>query len=263
MSVLGGWALAPLPVGAIAVSALLYAAAVRHVAMRGVSWSHQRSAAFGLGLAAVAVALVSPLAAYDERFPVHVIQHILLGMLAPLLFALAAPITLLLRTLPPRWRRPVVRGLHSRPLKLICDPIVAGAVNVGGLFLLYLTPLYAVTLTQPILHDAIHLHLLIVGCLFTWSLVAVDPIPRRSLRLRAAVLVLVLALHGTLAKLLYAQGPVGSGLAPSDLADWRVGAQIMWYGGDAVNVLLLVVFFSQWYRVQGRKLARQHMALPT
>jgi putative membrane protein len=263
MTALRGWELAPFPAGAITASALVYAAAVRRVATRGVSWPHRHSSAFGLALAVIGVAIVSPLAAHDERFPVHVIQHLLLGMLAPLLFALAAPITLLLRTLPPGRRRPVVRVLHSRPLKLICEPVVAGALNVAGLFLVYLTPVYAATLTHPLLHDAIHLHFLVIGCLFTWSLVALDPIPRRSFPLRTAVLALVLALHATLAKLLYAQGPAASGLVPNDLADWRLGTQIMWYGGDAVDVLLLVAFFGQWYRVEGRKLARQRRRLAT
>jgi putative membrane protein len=253
---LHSWTLAPLPLAGLAAGAALYATGVARLARRGVCWPKGRSALFGLGLLAVAVALVSPLASLDERFSVHVVQHLLLGMLAPLLFALAAPVTLLLRVLPPRRRSGVVRVLHSRPLRLTSDPLAAGTLNVAGLYLLYLTPLYAATLTHPLLHDATHLHFLLVGCLFAWSIVGLDPIPRRAFPYRAAVLVVVLALHGTLSKLLYAHGPAGSGVQQS-FDDWRLGAQVMWYGGDLVDVLLLVVFFGQWYRLEGRKLARR------
>jgi putative membrane protein len=74
-----------------------------------------------------------------------------------------------------------------------------------------------------------------------------------------AVLVVVLALHGTLAKLLYAHGPAIG--VDERLADWRLGAQIMWYGGDLIDGLFLILFFGQWYRLEGRKLAR-HRGVP-
>jgi putative membrane protein len=253
-----GWTLAPLPVLAVAIAGGLYAAGVMRVARRDVRWPRGRTVLFALGLLAIAVALVSPLASEDERFPIHVVQHLLLGMIAPLLLALSAPITLLLRAVPPRRRRAVVRVLHS-PLRVLGDPITAGALNVAGLYVLYLTPLYAATLTHPQLHDAIHLHFLLVGCVFAWSMIGLDPIPRRPFPYRVAVLVVVLALHGTLAKLLYAHGPAIG--VDERLADWRLGAQIMWYGGDLIDGLFLILFFGQWYRLEGRKLAR-HRGVP-
>src|SRR5947209_10296340 len=61
------------------------------------SWPRSASAAFLAGLGALAVVLQSGLAAYDENYAVHVVQHVVLMSIAPLLLALGAPVTLLLR----------------------------------------------------------------------------------------------------------------------------------------------------------------------
>jgi putative membrane protein len=236
-----------LPALGLALAGALHAAGLRRA-----RWSARRALAFYAALAAVAVALLPPLALADERFEIHVVQHLLLGMAAPLLLALSAPVTLALRALPPRRRRPLVRLLHARPSRALVHPVVAGVLAVGSLYALYLTPLYAATLAHPLLHDAVHLHFLAAGCLLAWALVGVDPIPRRpSFELRLAVLVAALAAHAVLAKLLYAYGP----------PDQRLGAQIMWYGGDLVDGALVCAFFAQWHARAGRTLARTRTRL--
>jgi putative membrane protein len=79
------------------------------------------------------------------------------------------------------------------------------------MWVLYLTPLFAQTLPHPVLHEALHLHFLIAGCLFMWPLVGLDPVRARgSLRLRIGVLLLALGFHAALAKLIYA-GWLGGG----------------------------------------------------
>jgi len=199
-------------------------------------------------------ALASPLATL-ERFSVHMAQHMLLGMAGPLLLSLSAPVTLALRTLPRRPRRTLVELLHAPALAWIAHPLSATALFVGGLAALYFMPLYRRTLHHPLLHELVHLHFLLSGCLFAWVFVGVDPVPRLgSMRLRIALLVVALGSHAVMAKLLYA----GVGSIPvTSLRELHQGAQIMFYGGDALDLALLLAFFSQWYAAGGRRLERE------
>ena len=97
-----------------------------------------------------------------------------------------------------------------------------------------------------------HAHLFIAGYLFTAAVISVDPVPhRRSFLHRSALLVLALAAHDILAKYLYAHPPDGV-LAPAS----ETGAMIMYYGGDAVDVAVLVVLGARWYRVTRPRLRR-------
>nr|MBI1228945.1 hypothetical protein [Cytophagales bacterium] len=67
------------------------------------------------------------------------------------------------------------------------------ALNIGGMYVLYLTPLYVLSLTNPWLHHLIHLHFLLAGYLFSWSIIGPDPVPNRpSIRFRMIVLFLQL-----------------------------------------------------------------------
>jgi putative membrane protein len=239
---------------ALLVAGWAYAIGVRRLHARGDRWSASRCASFTGGLLVTAAALASPLAGHDDSFAVHAAQHLLLGMLAPLLLALAAPVTLALRTLPAAGRARLVAALHSPVVRLAGAPTTAALLAVGGLYGLYLTPLYAATLRHPPLHLLTHAHFLLAGCLLAWSLVGLDPVARRpSFGHRAVVLLVALAAHATLAKLLYASDPPGIRLA---VAERQLGAKLLWYGGDLVELALLIVFFGQWYAAAGRRLAR-------
>jgi putative membrane protein len=178
-------------------------------------------------------------------------------MAAPLAFALAAPVTLLLRAGGPRARRRLVALLHSHVVRWVGWAPVGASVSVGSMWALYLTPLYAATLAHPALHDLVHLHMLVAGCLLTFPLVGRDPLPGRGgWHLRVAVLFAVLAAHAVLATYLYVHATSLSAPGVGTAADWRAGAQILWYGGDAVDALLLTAFFATWYRAAGRRAGR-------
>jgi putative membrane protein len=207
-------------------------------------WPVRRTAAWLLGLVCVGTALVGPLAtAARESFTAHAAAHLLLGMLGPLLLVLAAPVTLALRALPVPGARALVRALRTPVVRVVTHPVVAGTLDAGGLWLLYGTGLFARMHTSPVLHAVVHLHVLLAGYLFTASVVGRDPDPHRaSVRVRSAVLVVFIAAHAALAKWLYAHPPTGV-----DAADARVGAQLMYYGGDAVDVTLVVLLLGGWY----------------
>lgn len=252
---LGGWSTAPWLWLPLLLGATVYVYGVHRLHARGRRWSLSRSLSYLGGLAAITIALVSPLAAQDELFPVHMIQHMLLGMLAPLLLAFSAPVTLLLRTLAPNPRRRVVWLLHSPLVRLLGSPFIATTLSVGGIYGVYFTAIYDASLNDPALHDLVHLHLLISGCLLMWAFVAVDPVPRvGSDRLRAVLLFIALGGHEALAKLMYAGYSEVAGVSADQL---HLGAGIMYYGGDLVDVVIVFVFCRRWFVRSGRRLRGQ------
>jgi putative membrane protein len=220
-----------------------------------------RTLAAAAGLTSVAAAALPPLSSHDETFPVHVAQHLLLAMAAPALLALSAPVTLGLRTLPAGPRRWVLRVLHSRPLAVVTAPVVALTLNIGGLVLLYFTSVYAWTVQDETVHALVHLHMFAAGCLLSWTIVGVDPRPRRpGYGARVATLVVAAAAHDTVSKLLYARGlPAAAG----PLLDRQLGAELMYYGGTLIDVVLAVALMAQWYRATGREYRRMQRRLGT
>jgi putative membrane protein len=220
-----------------------------------------RTLAAAAGLTSVAAAALPPLSSHDETFPVHVAQHLLLAMAAPALLALSAPVTLGLRTLPACLRRRLLRVLHSRAVAVATAPAVALTLNIGGLLLLYLTGLYARSVDNETEHALVHLHMFAAGCLLSWTIVGVDPRPRRpGYGVRLATLVVAAAAHDTVSKLLYARGlPPGAG----PLLDRQVGAELMYYGGTLIDVALAVALMAQWYRATGREYRRMQRRLGT
>lgn len=126
-------------------------------------WPLYRYGLWWVGIVFVGLALVGPLAMFAHtNFVGHMIGHLLLGMLAPLCLALSAPMTLLLRTLDVHVARRVTRVLKSRPLQFFTNPVTASILNIGGLYLLYMTDLYSLMHQSILLYVLIHLHVFLV-----------------------------------------------------------------------------------------------------
>ena len=228
------------------VLALLgYGALLLQASRRGRAWPAGRALAWTSGCVLAVVAVSRPLASRSTMGgPAHMVGHLLLGMLVPLLLVLGAPVTLALRGLPVAAARRLTRLLRTRPLRFLTEPSVAAVLDVGGLWLLYATPLMSAAQADPVLDVVVHLHVLLAGCLFTAVLVGPDPLPhRRGTWHRLVVLALALAAHDVLAKWLYAR-------ASADVMamDAQRGALVMYYGGDAVELILAVLLCARWYR---------------
>lgn len=213
-------------------------------------WPRRRIVLWVAGVLASVSTVVGPLAELShDHFTWHMFGHLLLGMLGPLLLALAAPMTLVLRTLPVRQARKVSRLLKNRLAGFSTHPIIASILNIGGLWLLYTTGLFATMHHHLWLHILIHIHVFVAGYLFTISLLYIDPVSRRySYRYRTAVFIVALAGHGILSKFLYAYPPAG---VPIEEA--RAGAMLMYYGGDAVDLVIIILLFSNWYHSAKRQ----------
>jgi putative membrane protein len=264
-----------LPLLLVLVPGCLYLYGVRRLTARGDRWPLGRTLSFLVGgLGTIAVATMSGLAAYDESlFAAHMVQHMLLSMVATVFLALGAPITLALRTLPLASKRRVMAVLHSRVAAVLSHPLVPWLLFVSSPFLLYFTGWYEATLDDRLLHELLHLHFLVVGSLFFWPLLGVDPVPGRSGHpFRMLLVAATLPFHAFLGVSIMSVEPDGRGLLAADhylplhgLAEsvfqQQLGGGLLWASGDLVGLLFLGVLLTQWMRASQREAVREDRRL--
>jgi putative membrane protein len=237
---------------AVALVAAGYLAAALRERRGARGWGLGRMAAFGTGCALLVAALTGPVAVLATTdFRGHMLQHMLIGMLAPLGLALGAPMTLLLRTLPVAHGRRLGALLRSRVCRVLCHPATALLLSVGFMVVFYCTPLYGALSGSPLPH----VHFLLAGYLFTWVIAGPDPAPHRpSVPVRLFVLGVSIAVHATLSQLVYA----GVGIHVSAPAEQLRGAgEIMYYGGDLAELLLALALVSGWRPSSGRRVVHR------
>ena len=254
-------------VGPLLVATALYLAGLWRLRLRGHHWPIGRSMAFLVGgIGVIAFAGVSGLGVYDDTmFSMHMVQHMLLAMVAPIFLALGAPITLALRTTPPAVRRVLLAILHSRVAAVLTFPLLGWGLFVASPFALYFTSWYPATLNNDFLHEMLHLHFLLVGCLFFWPLIGIDPIPGRvSHPFRFLILLSTLPFHAILGLSIYSQDTVIAashyyGLQLSWLnpvSDQQVGGGLLWSSGEIVGLIMLGAVTAQWIKASEREAAR-------
>ncbi|MER7174843.1 cytochrome c oxidase assembly protein [Streptomyces mesophilus] len=238
----------------VVVCCLAYARAAARLRARGDEWSPVRTASFCAGGAVIVAALAAP---WHEGPPFtgHMAAHLALGMIAPVLLAPGRPVTLALRALPVGARRGLLVCVRSRAAALLMWPPFAALVHTASLWALYRTPVLAAVHHRPWAHLLVSVHLLLSGLLFTFAVLAFEPVRHRTGHvLRAGVLLAASAAHGVLAKSLYATGPPGTAYRPEDL---QAGSHLMYYGGDLTGIALALLLAHQWYASGGRALNRE------
>ncbi|PLS08536.1 cytochrome c oxidase assembly protein [Neobacillus cucumis] len=224
---------------------VFYLGAVVKIVFSGKKWPFYRVIMWVLGVCCALAAVTGPIAERAHmNFTAHMIGHLLLGMLAPLLMVLSAPMTLILKMVSVKFGGRLCLILKSKFVCFISRPMIASFLNIGGLWLLYSSNLYHLMQENSLLHLAVHLHIFLAGYVFTSSIIFFDPAPHRTSFLhRAAVFATALAGHGILAKYIYAHPPAG---VPLDQAE--MGGMVMYYGGDMIDLVLIIIFCYQWYK---------------
>ena len=237
-------------------------------------WPAWRAAAYVAGTLVVLLALQSPLDALaDDLFWAHMLQHMLLLVVAPPLLVLGLPARALLRAAPPAARRRLIRPLaRNRRLHrlggLLLHPLTVFLLFNGILGLWHVPAVYAAALARPGLHILEHASFLAVGCLLWWSIV--EPLRVWPADAGLAKLAFVVGCHlpmlllgqlflaFTAIPLYHPTGPGGlaaGGLTPVD--DQRLGGGIM-FGLD------MLITFSTVSILFGRLLSgleRRQLAL--
>jgi len=196
-------------------------------------------------------------------------------MLVPLALALGAPVTLALRTLPARPRRGLLVVLHSRAAKVLSFPPLTFLLYVVSPWALYFSGWYDASLHSTYVHEMMHLHLVLVGTLFFWPLMGVDPLPGRvGYPFRVLLTVLTLPFHAFLGVTIMGQerliggswypalhdGPMGAWL-PDPADDQHLAGGILWGSGDLIGLLFFGVLFTQWVRSSMREAKREDRRL--
>ena len=256
----------------LVIAGAVYLYGVHRLRRRGDHWPAGRTVAFLLGgLGSLAAVTVTGLEAYDTSLlSVHMVQHMVLSMVGPIFLALGAPVTLALRTLPPANRRVLLAVLHSRVARVLTFPLVAFAIFVANPFVLYFTGLYRATLEYAWLHELIHVHFIVTGCLFFWPLLGLDPLPNRwPYPARALLMVLSVPFHTVLGlTIMQSRNLLGGDWYPNLHLAWSdpwndqvVAGGILWAGGEIVSVTMLGILVLQWIKQSEREARRIDRAL--
>lgn len=272
------WHPQPLPVlPAIALLLLVgYGWGLITLRRRGVHWPVHHTVWWLVGVASLVAMTATGIDGYGmELFSVHMFQHMVLNMLTPVFLVLGAPMTLVLRALPSgpgrrgRVRRGLLRVLHSRAATALTHPAVTFVLFITSLYGLYLTPVFDELMSTWWGHNLMLVHFLIVGFLYFWSLLGVDPNPRTSRRgprrlpgpmvsimeIGAtapfhAFFGVAVMMSTTLMVRFYATSMPGWHLAP--LADQATGGGIAWGFTEVPTLLVLGALIARWQRSEER-----------
>jgi cytochrome c oxidase assembly factor CtaG len=264
-----GWSFDPAVILPLAIVAIGWIVAVRRVdaAHPTNRVPRIRTVAFFGGLATIAIALQSGIERYDTAlFSVHMVQHILLTLVAAPLIALGAPVTLALRAATPRARRRwLLPILHSRPLRVLAHPVVAWLIFAGVMWAAHFSPLFDLALENRLAHDLEHALFLGAALLFWWPAVGLDPAPwRLSYPARLLYVFLQMPQNTFLAVIIlnarsvlyphYAtlERPWG----PSPLFDQQAAGGIMWLAGDFLFIAAMAAILVGWMRHDERDTER-------
>ncbi|MGH3487400.1 MAG: cytochrome c oxidase assembly protein [Actinopolymorphaceae bacterium] len=278
---LSEWRLDALVATLATLGLVCYLRGVRRLRARDIGWPVGRMIAWVSGVAVAVVVLCGGVATYaPAMFSVHMVQHMTLTMLVPILLAMGAPVTLALRALPARHRSATDhasdatdRGLrewllvvlHSRVVRVLTFPPVALGLYVVSLYAFYLSPMFVWAMRAHIGHLAMAAHFLAVGGLFFVTVIGLDPLPRRlpplgrmlmlfaSLPFHAFFGVIVMTSTTLIGAEWYSLLRLGW-LDP--LVDQNLGGGIAWATAELPSLLVLGVIFVQWLRSDAREARR-------
>ncbi|WP_246338655.1 cytochrome c oxidase assembly protein [Amycolatopsis endophytica] len=257
------------------VLAVLYLVGVRRLRRNGIEWPVGRTVAWLAACAVLLIATSSGIGRYSPAmFSVHMGSHMLLSMIAPVLFVLGGPVTLAMRALPvagrdapPGPREWLLAAVHSPVARLLTHPIVALALFVGSFYALYFSGLFDSALNYHWAHLLMNAHFLLAGYVFYWPVIGVDQAPRRLPHLgRLGMMFAAMPFHAFFGVILMSkQTVIGDNFYRalhlpwvSDLlADQRLGGGIAWASGEVPVLLVLIALLVQWARADAREAKRK------
>ncbi|MEV5972755.1 cytochrome c oxidase assembly protein [Streptomyces sp. NPDC051921] len=254
----------------------LYGWGVARLRRRGDAWPVSRTVFFAVGVLTIALVMCTRLNDYGMvMFSVHMVQHMVISMLSPILLLLGAPVTLALRALPVAGRGStgprelLLKLLHSRYMRIVTHPAFTISMFIASLYALYFTPLFDFLMGSQAGHVAMMVHFLMVGLVFFWPIMGVDPGPHRpGYVMRMLELFAGMPFHAffgiammmatePLVKV-YADPPASLGI--DALSDQHAAGGIAWAFSEIPSVLVLIALVYQWYHSEQRQAVRKDRA---
>jgi len=246
-----------------------YLAGVARLRRRGDSWPVFRAVLWVSGMLLLMYVTNGGVNVYEKYlFSAHMMAHMTLGMMIPVLLVPGAPITLALRTIHKRTdgsrgpREWVMLAVHSKPFAFFANPVVAAALFAGSLWLFYYSPLLSWATTNHLGHQWMVVHFLITGYIFVQSLIGIDPSPGRPpYPVRLMILLGTMAYHaffgialmsGTGLLLAEWYGAMGWATGVTALEDQQLAGGIAWSVGEIPTVTLAIVVAILWARSDER-----------
>ncbi|KAF5998992.1 MULTISPECIES: cytochrome c oxidase assembly protein [Streptomyces] len=271
------WSTDPFFLVACLVGLGLYGWGVVRLVRRGDKWSVGRTIAFVLGVLTVMLVMCTKLNDYGMvMFSVHMVQHMVISMLSPILILLGAPITLALRALPVAATRGnkgprelLLMFLHSRYMRIITHPAFTIPLFIASLYALYFSPIFDFLMGSKTGHIAMMCHFLAVGLVFFWPIMGVDPGPHRpGYLMRMLELFAGMPFHAFFGiALMMASAPMvetyknpPASLGIDALSDQSAAGGIAWAFSEIPSVLVLIALLFQWYASEKRQARRTDRA---
>lgn len=250
-------------------SIALYLLGVARLARRGDKWSAARTASWIAGMLTLFYVTNGAINAYQEYlFSIHMIGHMILAMMVPVLLVPGAPITLLMRAVEARHdgsrgvREWALWAVHTKYAQFVAHPIIAAILFASSLVTFYYTPLFNWATSEHLGHQWMVVHFVITGYLFAQALVGIDPGPTRlGFPIRLLMLIGTMAFHaffglslmdgsGLLLPDWY--GAMGRTWGEAPLDDQHTGGAIAWGIGEMPTAALTLIVCVQWFNADRR-----------
>ncbi|MGW0410761.1 cytochrome c oxidase assembly protein [Streptomyces collinus] len=254
----------------------LYGWGVLRLRRRGDAWPVARTVSYLVGVLTIGLMMCTRLNDYGMvMFSVHMVQHMVISMLSPILILLGAPVTLALRALPVAGkgrtgpRELLLALLHSRYMRIVTHPAFTIPLFIASLYALYFTPIFDFLMGSRAGHIAMMVHFLAVGVAFFWPIIGVDPGPHRPghlmrmLELFAgmpfhAFFGIALMMGSTPMVATFRNPPASLGI--DALSDQNAAGGIAWAFSEIPSVLVLIALLFQWYGSEQRQAKRKDRA---
>ncbi len=252
------WQFAPIVTGFVVIAAGLYGWGVVRVARRHRArpWPWWRTAMFAGGLAVVVIATESGIGVYDDLlYWDHMVQHLMLIMVAPPLLIAGQPITLLMHASRNPLHTWTKRALRSKVATFLTWPVFGAVAYAAAIAGAHLTDVANLVERNQTVHNLEHAAFLIIGYLFFLPILGSEPIRwQLSYPVRFVVLVLIMPVDTFTGLVLGYGGATSPGIptgprpawAPSPVQDLHLGGAVMWIGGDCLMFALMMLVFARW-----------------
>lgn len=271
---LTSWNLDLLWVLVVAFGILFYLWGVIRLRRRGDRWPWHRTILWIFGMLGLLWVTSGVTSVYQQfLFSMHMLEHMLLTMMIPVLLVLSAPVTLALRAIrkrddgsrgPREW---ILFAVHSKVAGILTNPLVTGGLFVASLWVFYYSPLFRWAITDHVGHVWMTIHFLIVGYLFAQTLVGIDPVKRRPpYPIRLILLLVVMAFHAFFGLTIISTdslfladwyGAMGRTWGASPLDDQKAAGGIAWSIGEIPSAILAITVAILWSRNDDREAKRR------